>query len=178
MRWWKKDEKKADENAITLSDVIRGIQYCVNSSIEIVEQHYVNALQKYMTEDEKIRMERIQLDDAHYMDIPLICLTGHNALEIEKMKIKMKVNIRDMALKQAMKGGNGAEYESAAPMPEEALVSRSSMMVDICNISRENDGTNMEIQMTFKTSDPPEALSRMIETLNNSIAVKVKESLT
>lgn len=171
MKWLKRDKKRVDTNSITLSDVVRGIQHCVNSSIEIVEQHYMNTLQKYVNDENKIRTERINLDDSHYMDIPLICLTGHNSLEIEQMKVKMKVNIQNMALKESVPDDMTAEINEE----DSYSVSRSSMLVDICNVSHDDDGTNMEIQMTFKANEPPESLSRMIETLNNNIAVKIKE---
>lgn len=179
-RWVGRDKKKAQDNAMTLSDVVRGIQHCVNSSIEIVEQHYINALQKYVTEDSKIRTERIFLDDTHYMDIPLISLTSHNALEVDEMKVKMKVNIRDADVKKATvitgeeedeDGDNNSDGKS-----ETYDVSRSSMMVDVCNVSRDDSGANMEIQMKFKVSEPPESLSRMLDALNNSIIVKLKEA--
>ena len=44
--------KKADcENGITLSDVIRGLQFCVNSSAEMMEQHYLATMDKYIDPD-------------------------------------------------------------------------------------------------------------------------------
>lgn len=177
MKWFGRDKKKSESSSMTLSDIIRGIQYCVNSSVEIVEQHYINTINKYMNEDNEIRKERIYLDDGHYMDIPLICLTGHNALEVDKMKVKMRVNIRDMDLKHIMVD-NETDTESEdgeASEDDSYTVSRSSMLVDVCNVSRDEDGANMEIQMTFKTSEPPESLSRIIESLNNSLVVKMKE---
>lgn len=172
-KWGNKSRKQSGKNAMTLSDVIRGIQYCVNSCVEIVEQHYINTIEKYISEDDKVRSKRVYLDDMHYMDIPLICLTDHNALEVDTMKVKMKVNIRDMDLKQTMlEMGEGEEEETDA-----YSVSRTSMLIDVCNVSHEDDNTNMEIQMTFKASSPPESLSRILETLNNNLVVRMKEEL-
>lgn len=37
-KWNKKEDH---EEGITLSDVIRGLQFCVNSSAEIMEQHHL-----------------------------------------------------------------------------------------------------------------------------------------
>lgn len=36
-KWFSRD-KKNKSNSLTLSDIIRGLQFCVNSSLEIVEQ--------------------------------------------------------------------------------------------------------------------------------------------
>ncbi len=164
---WSKSKKRFNENAMTLSDVVRGIQYCVNSCIEIVERHYLNTIQKFITEEDGIETKRVYLDQGHYMDVPLICLTDHNALEIDKMKVKMKVNIRDMDLKQAIMEPEGGRKEDG----EAYALSRTTMLVDVCNVSHEDDNTNMEIEMTFKASNPPESLSRMLEILNNSLVL-------
>ena len=56
------------QNGLTLSDMVRGIQYCVNSSAEIAEQHYVKTLEKFFHPDgtpitQKIRLNHdVQLD--------------------------------------------------------------------------------------------------------------------
>ncbi len=172
IKWSKKSMKKSNDNAMTLSDVVRGIQYCVNSCIEIVERHYLNTIQKFVTEEDGLETKRVYLDKTHYMDIPLICLSDHHALEVDKMKVKMKVNIRDMDLKETMinsEGGNNAGGEDYA-------LSRTAMLVDVCNVSREGDNTDMEIEMTFKASSPPESLSRMLETLNNNLILHTCET--
>lgn len=165
VKWSKSSKKKSDDSAMTLSDVVRGIQYCVNSCIEIAERHYLNTIQKFVTEKDEIETKRIYLDKTHYMDIPLICLTDHNALEVDQMKVKMKVNIRDMDLKQTIIEPEGGREDNG----DSFALSRTSMLVDICNVSKEDDNTNMEIEMTFKSSNPPESLSRMLETLNNNL---------
>jgi len=38
---------------ITLSDIIRGLQYCVNSSQEIVELHHIRAFDRFLDESDK-----------------------------------------------------------------------------------------------------------------------------
>lgn len=88
------------------------------------------------------------------------------------MKIKMSVNIRDMELKEAQVfSGDGSGEESYS-------VTRGSMLVNLCNVSSDDNGvTNMDVEMTFKSSNPPEALSRVVETLNNAISVQLADAL-
>lgn len=174
MKWSGNGNKKSGDHSMTLSDVVRGMQYCVNSCIEIVERHYLNTIQKFVTEEDGIETKRIYLDKTHYMDIPLICLTDHHALEIDQMKVKMKVNIRDMDLKQTISEPEGGEEGNG----EDYALSRTSMLVDVCNVSKEDDNTNMEIEMTFKSGNPPESLSRMLETLNNNLILHTCEAET
>lgn len=165
-KWFMKDKKPSSSASepLTLSDVVRGLQFCVNSSTEIAEQHYASTLQKYMDDQDKPYTKRIFLDKQHVMEIPLICLADHSSLSIDELKVKLNVNIRDMALKEA---------DFSLSEDDNVLVSRSSLMVDMCKVTPQQGGTDMELQLTFKASQPPESFSRIMETLNNAIAVKL-----
>lgn len=167
-RWFSKGKKNSSSHTeeLTLSDVVRGLQFCVNSSTEIVEQHYAATLDKYMDKDNLPYVRRIFLDKQHAMDVPLLCLAEHNALSVDEMKVKMNVNIRNMDLKEA---------DISLPDGEEMKIARSCLLVDLCNVVPRQDGTDLELQFTFKASQPPESFSRIVETLNNAIAVQLLE---
>ena len=171
-KWFSKDKKieASQGQSLTLSDVVRGLQFCVNSSTQIAEQHYATTLNNYLDKNNKPYIKRVRLDHEHFMDVPLLCLTDHNSLTIDEMKVKMNVNIRDMALKEANYSvADEAETLDAAGN----TVSRSCMLVDVCNVMPQQDGTALELQFTFKASQPPESFSRIMDTLNNAIAVQV-----
>ena len=168
IKWFSKDKKDSVSHgeSLTLSDVVRGLQFCVNSSTEIAERHYTTTLDKYLDEDNKPFVKRVCLDQKHAMDVPLLCLTDHSSLAIDEMKVKLNVNIRDMALKEA----DLPNHEG-----DESKISRSCLVVDLCNVVPQQDGTDLELQLTFKASQPPESFSRIVETLNNAIAVQLIE---
>lgn len=171
-KWLFKDRKigASHERSLTLSDVVRGLQFCANSSTQIAEQHYTTTLDNYLDKDNKPYTKRVYLDQERFMDVPLLCLMDHNSLAIDKMKVKMNVNIRDMTLKET---DIPVSDESEEVEEQENTVSRSSMIVDMCNVTPEEDGTALELEFTFKVSQPPESFSRIMDTLSNSIAVQV-----
>ena len=179
---WRSGKKDNDSNSsMTMADIIRGIQYCVNSSLEIVEQHYATFLKNFIGDDGKIITRQIYINDDYVMDLPDICLAAHNSLALDEMEVKMNLNIKSMDKKKAYrifdentKVKRRGKTESAKA--EEFEVSRSSFDVELGSPSVDKDGsTRMEITMKFKAGDPPEAVSRLIDQLNNTIAVKYRE---
>ncbi len=163
-RWlFKKKRSTEKENMTTLSDIIRGLQFCVNSSAEIMQQHYLTVADKYTdSETERLLTKRIKINDGYYMDVPLICLSDHHSLYIDEMNVKMNVNINDMALKEAEAALNGGG--------EDFSVARSSFSVELGS-GEKDDGSNVGINIKFKSTPPPEAFARIIEKLDNMIAI-------
>ena len=80
-------------NEFTLSDMIRGIQHCVNSSVEIAEQHYIKTMEKFFYNDGTPVTKTININEFTQIDVPLICLSNHGSLDFEEMRIKTKMSI-------------------------------------------------------------------------------------
>lgn len=158
---WKK--KTASKSGITLSDVIRGLQFCVNSSAEIMEQHYLTAIDKYIDEKTHAPLtKRLQIKDGYAIDVPLICLSDHHSLYLDELEVKLSVNLRDIALKEtnAPLNGGGKPFS----------IDRSSFSVELGSVAQDSDGNSMmDVTMKFKSTQPPEALARIIEKLDNAV---------
>lgn len=152
-RKWSKKNSSA-----TLSDIIRGIQFCINSSIEILEQHFSNQIDKYIDSEDKLISKSIRINDKYAVDIPLFCLSDHNALMLDEMEVKMKVNLKDFEIKEIENTYNEENFS----------ISRSSFCVDSNNINND-DPNNIDICMKFKSANPPEAISIISEKLLNTI---------
>ena len=70
-----KFQKVKSNSQTTLSDIVRGIQFCVNSSIEILERHFITQIDKYIDEDNKALTKTIKINDKYALDVPLFCLS-------------------------------------------------------------------------------------------------------
>lgn len=55
-----KFQKVKSNSQTTLSDIVRGIQFCVNSSIEILKRHFITQVDKYIDEDNKALTKTIK----------------------------------------------------------------------------------------------------------------------
>ena len=158
----KKSRSKRNNPKTTLSDIVRGIQFCVNSSIEILENHFLTQIDRYLDENNKALTKTVKINDRYAVDVPLFCMSDHNALILDEMEVRMKVNLKDFEIK---------EVEQLDSISEDNFsVTRSSFSVDTTNCSR-NDPNNIDICMKFKSGDPPEAISRISEKLTNTINI-------
>lgn len=163
-KWYSKNKAPQKECGLTLSDIIRGLQYCVNSSVEIAEQHYATTINKFMDQQSKLLTKRIYIDDTHAMDIPLLSMTDHSALAFEEMTVRMSVNMKDAEMKEACSGFQGDNHNFK--------VSRSAFNVELKNPGIQPVGSTMDLEIKFKAADPPEALCRLIDQVNNSIQLR------
>lgn len=158
----KKSKGNKNTPKTTLSDIVRGIQFCVNSSIEILENHFITQIEKYIDEDSKALTKTVKINDKYAVDIPLFCMSNHNALILDEMEVKMKVNLKDFEIKEV--GQLNSEND------DNFSVTRSSFCVDAGNCSK-SDSNNIDICMKFKSGDAPEAVSRISEKLTNTINI-------
>lgn len=156
------------QNALTLSDMIRGIQHCVNSSVEIAEQHYIKTLDKFFREDGTLITQTVKLGGNIQLDLPLICLCSHSSLDFEEIKIKTHLNINDMQ-KKVCKTELSYGKENYA-------FTRGSFSVSLGDTQNGIEENSLaEIEMTFKRRDPPEALARLIDHMNNILKIYESE---
>lgn len=107
----KRFQKSKSNSQTTLSDIIRGIQFCVNSSIEILERHFVTQVDKYIDEDNKALTKTIKINDKYALDVPLFCMSNHSALVLDEMEVRMKVNLKDFKIKE-LEGISGKDDEN------------------------------------------------------------------
>lgn len=156
------------QNELTLSDIIRGIQHCVNSSVEIAEQHYIKTLDKFFREDGTLITQTVKLGGNIQLDLPLICLYSHSSLDFEEMKIKTHLNINDVQKKVCK-----TELSYGEENYEFTRGSFSVSLGDTQNGIEEN--SLAEIEMVFKRRDPPEALARLVDHMNNILKIYESE---
>lgn len=163
---WKR--KKENEGNITLSDVIRGLQFCVNSSAEIMEQHYLTAIDKYLDKKTKAPLtKRFFIKDGYAIDMPLICLSDHHSLYLDELDVKLNVNLKDMKVKETEYPLDNSELSVS---DEKFTVDRSSFSVELGSAVQDEKGNStMDVNLKFKSTQPPEALARIIEKMDNAV---------
>lgn len=157
----KKSEKEPtqEQEKQTLSDVIRGMQYCVNTAAEITEEHYLSQLSKYFDEDGKPVMFTYQNSRGEIVQIPVFTLMNHAELLMEEINIKMSVPVRYSGLKKS-------EINDKAI--DDFFVSRSTFYLDSLSTAPSTNGRDLEIEMKFKAGERPEAVSRIVDELMNT----------
>lgn len=161
VRKQKKTEKsfqKQQQQSQTLSDVIRGMQYCVNTAAEITEQHYLSQLSDYFDEDGNPVMFTYRNSSGQIVEIPVFTLMNHAELLLDEINIKMALPVKYSEIKTEEVDSNAIE---------DFQVSRSVFYLDNLSTSPKRKQGEIEIEMRFKSGERPEAVSRIVDKLMN-----------
>lgn len=161
----KRNKGNEKDAGFTLSDMIRGIQHCVNSGVEIAEQHYIKTMDKFFYGDGTPVTKTININETASIDVPLICLTNHGCLDFEEMRIKTKMCIDGIKEKEV-------DNELMMTAVDDYELTRGSFSVSLGDCKDNSEMSVAEIEMVFKRKDPPEALSRVIDNINNLVKIK------
>lgn len=150
---------KDSDNHYTLSDIIRGLLYSVNTSQEVLEQQYSKTLKKYFGQDGKPITTKIMIDCERYMEVPLIALINPSAIALQEMDLEMSLHVDEVLLKQMENCG----YEKD--------LTRGSFKVSInpANKCPDRPPDMMDIYMKFRAIDPPEGFSRIMDEIIKQI---------
>ncbi|RGB68795.1 MULTISPECIES: DUF2589 domain-containing protein [Oscillospiraceae] len=158
---WKKSPLKGKGGTLetTLADIVRGIQYCVNSASEIVDRQYVAQLDQYF-ENGRPLVYPVELPDGSRMELPLFTLMNHSALALDKMKVSMTVGVDEV---------NTKSTDVPIANNENFKLERASFQVRMGAPAKKNGGQGVRLEMTFKAGEQPEAVARLAEQLCNGI---------
>ena len=138
-----------------MSDVIRGLQFCVNSSTEIMEQHHLATMDKYIDPKTQAPLtKRFVIRDGYAIDVPLICLSDHHSFYLDEMDVKLSVRLKDIDIKEtaAPLSGDGSKFS----------IDRSSFLVELAGAVPDKDAT-IDVNFKFKSTPPPEALAHFVK---------------
>ena len=175
--FWKKhgeseNSGKIGDNDITLSDIIRGLQYCVNQSREIASLQYTTGLENYFDNTGKPRCNTVRIGENGAMDVPLVCMQNHTALELDEMEVGLDITIKNMALKAPEQISQDSDVNKQENFDRESgYLSRTAFIVDLNSAKLEGGYTKLALKLKFKSDSPPEAVSRVIEKLNGMVSV-------
>lgn len=149
MTFW---NKKSNEKQ-TLSDIMRGMQYSVNTAQEILEKHHIQLLNRYFSEDGVAVTKQIKISENKILDVPLISVVNQNSLCIDEMEIEFSAKINSIELKN-LKSNNED-------------IDRSSFAMDFTPSERSNNKVSVKIK--FKTKEQPEGISRIVDEFDKQI---------
>ena len=149
MAFWNRKTKEQQ----TFADIIRGMQYAVNTAHEMLERYHVALLNKYFDDEGHPETKAIWVNDKH-MNVPLITLINQSSLSIEELEICFKAKIDGVILKSSKMPETGKDIE----------IDRSAFEMNFAPSTR--DGNTVDIRIKFKTTLQPEGVSRIVDEYN------------
>lgn len=147
-----------------LTDITRGMYYAASTTMSLVGQQYILFLDQFFDKSDDgalaAKLVKVALDDRHEINVPLIALVTPKGLTLDEMQVEVSVRVDETSLTAATKGDN-------------APITRSRFGVTMSPFQR-RDGERrrsdmVDIKMTFKASDPPEGMMRLIDEFANRI---------
>lgn len=153
---WKKKEKSVQ----TFSDIMRGMQYSVNTAQQVLERHHLYLLNKYFDTNGFPQTKDFWITPTRKLNVPIISLINQNSLNINEMEIEFEAKINSVILKESNdnSGKDRLNYE----------LDRSSFDMNFTPSKR--DGDTVKVKIKFKTGQLPEGVSRIVEEFDKLIA--------
>lgn len=169
-KWLFKKNKSSGKNSLntegsdsfdqTLSDIVRGIAHAAQSANEISELAILKHFNHFFEEENSCliaKTAKIQIDEKHVFNIPLITLVDPSTLSLNEIEVKMAVRMQESTVK-----------EQLHLVSDELKVQRTSFNVSLTGCRPDKQDT-IKVTMKFAKAEPQEGLSRMLELLNNTI---------
>ncbi|MCL2697360.1 MAG: DUF2589 domain-containing protein [Oscillospiraceae bacterium] len=170
MKFWKKKNSGSKSGSgITLADIIRGLQYCVNSSRQMAMRQHILEFAEFIGDDDKPHSRRVKINEQAAMEVPLICMINHNSLALDEMDVNMELVVRNMDLKIPEENPAASETSELDEIIAPEYLSRTSFSVDLNSARVDQKNTRLKLNLKFKSGAPPEAVSRVIEKLNGQL---------
>lgn len=145
-------------NEQTISDIIRGMQYAVNTAENMLTARQMEKLSSLFDADGKPKMQHITLPDGRQIGIPIASLTPTSFLSIGEIEMEFAVKISNSVTK-----GDG-------------LHERTTCRVSFIGTERKgiwgkdnSNGGIVRIKMKFNERNEPESIARIREILDSTV---------
>lgn len=146
--------EKVDGQKQTFSDIIRGMQYAVNTAHEMLETYHIDVLNKYFDDNGFPKTKQIRIDANKKIDIPLISLINQNSLAIDELEVEFRAHINEVEIKET-------QLEDTR---NRIKLDRTAFEMNFTPSEREDNVVNIRIK--FKSTQQPEGVSRITDEFN------------
>ncbi len=144
-----------------LTDITRGMHHAASTTAAMVAQQYIRIIDQFFDEESdgtiSAKMVKVNMDEDHFMMVPLIALVAPKGLALDKMVVHMAVKIDKATIKEA------------TDKVDNSKATRSSFSVSLSPKASSDDADLTRIEMVFTSGDPPEGINRIIEEYSNQI---------
>ena len=142
----------------TISDIIRGMQYAVNTAESMLTAHQIEKLASGFKSDGTPVMRHIILPDGRRVEIPEICLTPSTQLSISELELEFAVKVDGTLTK-----GEGRDEKSSYSVSFVGTERKG-----LFGKKKEESGL-VKIRMKFTEREEPEAVARACEMLDSTV---------
>lgn len=155
-------QQSAAEARQTISDIARGMQHAVNTTQEMLQQQTLASMQKFFDFNGNPLTTVFKVDGDRVVEAPWIALAPQSALKLDEMSLEFSIRV------------HGEDVKTVGPVDHH--LDRSSIAVTLSG-SREHSGaddTVIDVSMKFKSTETPEAVSRVIDEFTRAVTPRAR----
>jgi hypothetical protein len=151
-----------------LRDITRGLHEAASSANNLIAQQYIKLFDQFFDYNPddlgtpmRAKMVEVALDQHHSLQVPLITLVSPRGLALETMTVDLSVKVA------------GTEAEAASHALENGELNCERFYVTIGaprSDAAQRNPDEVQISLSFKACEPPEAVHRLIEEYTKLIA--------
>lgn len=158
MAFWNKRHKEPQ----TFSDLVRGLQYAVNTAQQMLSAHQQMLFNRYFDEQGQPFCREVNVGERS-LSVPYLSLVNHRSLGIDEIELSFKARIDATLLKDN-------NHHAGADNPG-TQVDRSCFEM---SFSAPEGGTHshaniMDVRVRFKQLEPSEGLRRVLDEYDKTV---------
>lgn len=156
---------KREETTVNFRDILTGLQNAISHVQDMLQNRQLENLSNFWEYNGAPITRTVKLKDRS-IDVPLVTLVPHSQLSMETVEIKFSTRIGSIA---PVKPGDCSKPNGLMDM---AGISNNlshadfQMAMDGVKVDGED---SMQVSITFKVKDSPEAVSRLLDEYNKLI---------
>lgn len=160
------EEKKKEElKTVSFGDILTGLQSAISQVQDMLQNSQLENLAHFWQSDGQPISQPVKIGE-QTVDVPLLTLVPHSQLAMDSVAVKFTTRVSSIVSEKSddlLKAGNlmGSSNNSE-------FLSRADFQVAMGGVKAEGEDV-MEVSITFKIKDTPEAVSRLMDEYNKKI---------
>lgn len=153
-----------------LTHITRGLQHAAAETNSLVSQQYIRVMSEYFDKlpdgSLKAKMVRVELDDEHYVMVPLVSLAAPTGLGLDRMRVELSIKLEEAEAERTRLFPWQRDHQGEG---EDDKI-RSQFSVSLSPRSSKEGGRasdHVHIELEFRAIETPESIHRVIETYTN-----------
>lgn len=156
---------EARHHTVGFGDILTGLQNAISQVQGMLQNSQLENLSNFWRRDGQPITQLVKINGEN-VKVPLLTLVPHNQLAMDTVTVKFSTRIDNIASHKTndlLKAGDGAN-DTTTP----GFLSHADIQVAMDEITAEG-GDVMQVAITFKVKDTPEAISRLVDEYNKNI---------
>lgn len=167
--WWpfgdKEEKRKEAKGTVPFGAILTGLQNAISQVQDMLQNSQLQNLANFWEPDGKPVSQPVKVGD-RTLDVPLLSLVPHGQLAMDSVRVKFAIRVGSVVAEKSddlLKAGN---LRGSANSPD--FLSHADMRVAMDGAKTGGEDV-MDVSITFKIKDTPEAVSRLLDEYNKKI---------